>query len=438
VISNKKISRQAFYEYNKTLVYNLKPYYTNVFNAWAKQYSFAYESLDIVIKEEWWTNNVTVREVASGKYIIEIARGIFERLAYIIRIMGQTEIVTSIMHTETHEDVWKNPDFSFYDEFERIDFPIQEFIRPLFYNYGEDQEAYNNDFNKYWPCYWREEDIENMQNSIPFLWVVDFLIYHEMSHILLRHLELIKQNNSNSSIREFTLGNNEPFYARHLMELHADTQAAFIAVQTLDEFKKAILGYEITPLMKQNMFNYAFLIMILFVIWGKTRTSYRRYRHLPHPHPDFRIMFLLDSVSDCLEKRSVCSLEWTEQFKKAFFAIQHSFYQIGAIGFGNSLLNPFSAAILSKHGPEKLKEWQDDFFKEYIIYKHEYNKFIQYFSYYDKTIRPASNEVLNKNYIHIKNRFEFGNPKENIHHACTNNQYLDFVYRYYSATKSDS
>ena len=430
---SEKCSREEYYEYHKSLLMKFDSYYKNVFDSWATNYKFSYRDLKITIIDHWWNNNVVVSNESPGEYIIKISRGIFERLSHIVRLMMHTDLNAAVMITEVFEDVWKNPYFSFYDEFERIDFYVNNHAKPLFHNYGEDSELYNNDFNKYLCGYWPAGVLNDFHCSIPFLWVLDFLIYHEMSHILLRHFELLKNRSNKTVIREFRLANNEPFYERHLIELHADIQAAFMAVQTLDEFKNAIAGKELTDKMRQNMFNFAFLIMIYFSICGKTRASYSRYQHLPHPHPDFRKIFLLDSVSNCLIDGTIYSDEWTKQFKKAFYSIQSSFNSIGASGLGNSLLNPSSPAILSQHGPEKLTEWQNVFFKELFLYKHELARLVQYFSDYDATIKSVRDLDLKRDQIEVQGSLDMGVPKGHIHMSFSTMQFTEFLYKYHSS-----
>ena len=271
---------------------------------------------------------------------------------------------------------------------------------------------------------------------MPFLWVIDFLVYHEMSHLLLRHSAYLSgAMGTNHSI--IAQSQNDPFYQNHLIELHADQLACSIAIQTLPEFIKALNGEQITELMERNMFEYAFLIILLFSILDKSRVSYNRFRSYAHPHPDFRKLMVFSFVSELLGNGSAHSSAWKKQFTKAFFSVQDAFYCIGADGFGNSILNPYSNLLLSAYGQIEFQSQQQDALSLFCRYRFDLDNFVQYLHQFELnfSLPKQHNYAFDSTGLHFENPFMPDSQMVLVIHSYSDTQFGRSLVDHYLSKK---
>lgn len=374
-------TRSVIYNYYKSLFMELQPYYLNQFSYWADQYNLKYTKLEIIIDETNWGDDVSVIPFEDNGYLIKFPKGLFERLIYLVNLLIRTPMNTSTIIVDAFSDYWKDPDFSFYDtaKYEyrnHFDFSKTR-LGPLLHDYDGNQSLYENDLNKFWSTSWPQQEIFNRQNSIPFLWVIDFIIYHEMGHILLRHIEYYEKFKQQKFINEINLDIDEIYFNRHLVELHADIQSTMMLVASLDKFQKASMGYTIDDEMRQNFFNLGFLLQALISYWAKTRTSIKMHENMSHPHPDIRRMVIMHGVSRCLNDNY--KHEWIEQYQKSFIALQNSFCTIGAASFGDSVYN-LGTSLIHPEWQQKTLELLSKYEKGLIVftrYVKDFDKFYQ-------------------------------------------------------------
>jgi hypothetical protein len=362
-------SRSFIYSYYESKFYEFIPYYLNNFSIWANKYNLNYNKLDIIIDESNWKDDVHVI-LNNHEFQIRFPKGLFERLIYFISLVILKPITTDKVIIDAFGDYWKNPDGSIYDyiKLPHIDFSLS-YLGPLLYDYDDDQEKYEKEFNKYFSQYYNN-DILSHHYYIPFFWVIDFILYHEMSHILLRHFEYYDKFKKDNLITETKLDLNEISFQRHLIELIADTQSSFMLIHSLPKFKEAIDGKPIDEIMIQNFFNLAYLLQILFIYWAKTHTSIRMHKNFSHPHPDVRKIIVMNCISKCFD--DIHRHEWEEQFVTAMVAIPNILESIGAGSLGDTIINPFCVY------KDELREWQQKSWDIILNYQQCLNECISY------------------------------------------------------------
>lgn len=410
-MDNELSLRPALYLYYKSLFDEFIPYYFNIFSTWAYRYCSHCTYLDITIDETDWGDNVKTIRINDDSYQIKIPKGLFERIAFLVFELSRIRKNVTTIVLSGNQESWKNPDFSMYD-YTYFENAVEEvglispnsYLRPLLHDYKGDQALYEKEFDEKWSVPWPAQQIYNRKRAIPFFWIIDYIIFHEMSHILLKHFDYYDIAKTNNIIMEATLAIDEIYFKRHLIELHADIQSTCMLVCSLEQFQKACIGCPIDEEMKENMFSLAFFLQAFFTYWAKTRTSQKMHENMSHPHPDIRKHFLMEGVSRCFDE--IYILEWVNQSRNAMVSLQNSFWQIGAMGLGDSIFNPISTVP-----QEQLEEWQKKTYDRINKYRDGLIEFSQYVKDFDVTLRSdypvkemeyLSEQIINE----YKNKFK--------------------------------
>jgi hypothetical protein len=374
-------TRESLYYYYRSSFTKRIPHYRKIFNEWAYRFSLRYKNLRIAIDETNWKDDVTASITDKDCYLITIPKGLFERFAYLTNLLARTKKneVCTIFELEI---AWKDPDKSFYDFVEDCPdtFMPDSFLRPLLHDYKNDCELYEEEFNRHWSKSWPKREILNKHSTKHFFWIIDFIVYHEMSHILLRHFDKYQKAKDDSSIIESVFCADELFIDRHLIELHADIQAATMQACSINEFKAALNGKALNKTTKSAMFNLSYFTAALFTCWAKYRTSQKMHKNLPHPHPDIRRMIYITSVSQLLHHGGdVYAAEWLQQCVDSMYALQGSFTELGAMGLGDSVFNNSPCVP-----PETLKAWQQKTLDRVKFYEEKLIEFSRYMKDFDR------------------------------------------------------
>jgi hypothetical protein len=199
---------------------------------------------------------------------------------------------------------------------------MSKFLQVLFFD-AKDAEQFWASIEKYWDNAFYRSFAISPSTYIPFFWVFDIIVYHEMSHILLNHLEV-----DLSSV---------DYSERRFMEGHADFYAAKLLTLSVIPIGKYFNDKIITDELKANLFSLGFLTNVHYALLRGERKSLRYYGNLPHPHPDFRLrMFYLGVQAHFIENGSSPSI-WQDIFEEAKLKLNESIFYLGGSGLANDM-----------------------------------------------------------------------------------------------------
>lgn len=370
--SEHMLNTSEIYEYYKELFHEFEPYYMKLFDSYAKTLSLSYNSLTITIDEGVWNFQAVVRW-KNGDYIIHISKGLFLRLIFLVNCLIRPRINLGIINNydgvmviNAFDMFFKNPDFSFYDNDNNEDLKksIRRELHPVLFDY-DSQEEYEFELHKYWSGVFSEQEIRNRETAIPFFWVLDFVIYHEMSHVLLGHLKLFEDRSQESEDLK-----PEDVLQQRYMEGHADYFAAQMLGRSLQEIGAAAEGAECSDKLRQQLFSLSFLADALFIFWGQYRQSITFHASMAHPHFDFRRRVFREAVGALLGTATEAAKAWYEEAKKARFELHKAYNRIGAHGLEYSIFQE-SLGVET----EVAEEWVSKAEEEYAKYCDGLNEF---------------------------------------------------------------
>jgi hypothetical protein len=366
-------TRESLYTYYKETLTELRPKYLSTFGTYARDLKLSYEQVLLEIDDDEWRPNAYARRLDDKSYRIGITRGLFERLIYLVNLLVRSPPDRSTLYISGCDYAWKDPDVSLYDYRDDSDLVLTEpRLRPLLAAYN-DAATYERDFDLSWGVSWPAAQVQNRTSALRFYWVINFVVFHEMSHILLRHLEKSKSAHNLAVISETTSTAEVPLERRRLMEGQADFQATTMLVYTLPGLREAARGDPVDTTMQRFMWTFAFLMFGLFAFWGKTRKSLTLQDNFLHPHPEFRKLLFLETVDNTLRGNPAARQAWHTSAQEANHDIQNAYHSIGAPGVADTVLNEFAGVK-----EETIRAWQAKFHRKYREYYASLSEFSQY------------------------------------------------------------
>jgi hypothetical protein len=378
------LSVSEIYKYYEDLFCEFQPYYKTQFDIHAKELSFSYDKIAINIDVEEWNFQARVSRV-NNNYIINISKGLFIRLVILINCLIRPKIDFGLVSDnafviKAYDFLYKNPDKSVYDYIENDDLraEVLPVLHPILFDYTSKKD-HEFEMDKFWSGVFLSEEIKNKHTTIPFFWVLDFIIYHEMSHVLLRHLEFVKKEFNENTISERGQFKGDVLKRKRYIESHADHYAAQILARSLPTMNYIGQSAEDRALIKENMYNLAFLLNALFIFWGQHRKSVRFHKNMSHPHPDFRRRIFDESIVMFLSNSEEAVKVWHEEVINARIDIHKAFNRIGAPGLEYSIFQ-----LVSSAPPDTAKEWIDKTEEEYKNFKNGLSEFSHYMTRYYK------------------------------------------------------
>lgn len=221
------------------------PHYYRYISHWKHKYDANNITFDIGVSDNEWTFDAHVFEddSAPNNYKIELSIGIFIRLACLLHeLIEESPDLLSCAKSEKRaiavvvrgfEDAINiAPDGGIFDDDnDSTKRYYASKFHPIFFT-EESSRAQHAALSEHWnfKC---TEVILSREFAIPVFWMIDFIVYHEISHVLLRHFTRLGQKKGRFGVSEAcsvdqTLHNN-----RQLAEFHADNLAMHLLVNSL-------------------------------------------------------------------------------------------------------------------------------------------------------------------------------------------------------------
>jgi hypothetical protein len=370
-------TRESLYAFYKKTFAELSPHYLRIFDGYARDLKLSYEQILLEIDDDQWRSNAYARCLDERRYRISITRGLFERLIYLVNLLVRAPRNRSVLFVSSCDFFWKDPEVSLYDYRDDSDLLLTDAkLRPLLAAYN-DGAAYERDFDAYWGVSWPAAEVQDRAKVGPVFLVIDFVVFHEMSHIQLRHLEKSEAARKLGVISETSGSAEEPGDRRRLIEGHADFHATSMLIATLPALQQAARGDPIDATMQDVMSTLAFLMMGLFAFWGRTRKSLTLQDSFLHPHPEFRKLLFLETVERTLLRQPAARQAWISRAQVANHDIQNAYSTIGAPGVADTIQNEFAGV-----NQETLRAWQAKFYEKYDEYVASLREFTQHMTVY--------------------------------------------------------
>ena len=283
----------------------------------------------------------------------------FERLSHLVRLVCLCQPDRSVEMIFVCDIFWKDPNSSLYDWEGHSDLIVMDSrLNPLLQQYA-DETSYQAAFDEHWNDYWSEDVITNNKIATPFFWVIDFIVYHELSHIILRHLDMYDNDTLLQELSRTSGVNMDILQNRVLAEAHADWYASQLLCATLPKLAQAMDGDPIDDFMRQNFLSLALLLQLLNRFMHRTRRSFKIYKLSNHIHPELRYLLMRGAVMSCMgsdEHRQA----WSNAYNEATLLLRSCCNEIGALGLADSLWFP-----LASFKEEVLLDWQRTGMAEY-------------------------------------------------------------------------
>jgi hypothetical protein len=300
-----------------------------------------------------------------GRYIITIPLGFLIRIAinvYALNIdLGNRQPwprgMRSIFSCEWMHRVPGGLNFADHGDHDRHRFPDKFEI--IFFD-CRDRELFWREMEKHWSSEFSYDIALREEAYFPFFWALDFIIYHEMAHIILGHIEYAKLDRDGY--------NDDALY----LEGAADYLAAKMLVNSIPPINsylrtghgigKVMLHGRDIGLVNENLRTLGFCCRSLFILMGVARESIYNLKNCGYPHADFRWRLFLEAIGHLFIENNKDRSIMVKAFVDAEADVETAYAGLGVHGVCRHVFERLGV-------PEREQEFLDYAEEEYRKYE---------------------------------------------------------------------